>query len=81
MRTLRVRRGRTYGGEADLIAFWDVEVWGDLLGDGVGYRQGFETTEGQGGEKGEAKHGGLLISEFVNSKVRVGPASRCRCMG
>lgn len=69
-----LRTARTYGGEADLVTVRDGWVGGDLLGDGVGRRQGFETTEGQSGEKGQAEHGELSMSEFGNSEGKAGPA-------
>ena len=62
------RRARTHSGVADLITIWDIQVWGDLLGDRIGHRQSHETIKGQSDVKGEAEHGEVLIVEFVTSK-------------
>lgn len=57
---------------ARLITIW-LCSWGNLLGDWIGHRQGFETTEGQSGEKGKAGHGELSKAELETSEVNPGP--------
>lgn len=54
------RKVGTHSGIADLVAIGDDGVWGDLLRDGSGCRQGTETSKSKSGEKGDAEHGELF---------------------